>query len=246
MNASCHTHKWVKSHIWMSHVTHTSESCHKYEWAMTTFHFLTDTTSVIFGKIIAYVVTFHILRDNHICDRIYGPWLTFWEILSYNHSSLKSDVKSEYVIIFCEKWLCDGCNAATHCNTLQHTATHFSTLQHTATQYHTHFNTLQHTATHCNTLQHSDYAMWILWRVVRDYLSKREWLRDGLCRILCVVVWWILLHVGCDYVMDFVACCAWLSLQEVVNMWKILLRGAWFVWLCDEFRNMLCVIRLKR
>ena len=56
------------------------------------------------------------------------------------------------------------CNAATHCNTLQHTATHCNTLQHTAT----HCNTLQHTgaslsirrprcnaATHCNTLQYT-------------------------------------------------------------------------------------------
>ena len=36
-------------------------------------------------------------------------------------------------------------NAATHCNTLQHTATHC--------------NTLQHTATHCNTLQHVTLCM---------------------------------------------------------------------------------------
>jgi len=28
MNESCRTYKWVMSHVWMSHVTHTNESCH--------------------------------------------------------------------------------------------------------------------------------------------------------------------------------------------------------------------------
>ena len=32
MNESCHTYKWVISHICTSHVTHTSESGHTYEW----------------------------------------------------------------------------------------------------------------------------------------------------------------------------------------------------------------------
>jgi len=31
-NESCHTYKWVMSHIQMSHVTHTNESCHTYKW----------------------------------------------------------------------------------------------------------------------------------------------------------------------------------------------------------------------
>jgi len=30
----CHTHEWVMSHLWMSHVTHMNESCHTYEWVM--------------------------------------------------------------------------------------------------------------------------------------------------------------------------------------------------------------------
>jgi len=34
MNEACHTHKWVMSHIWMRHVTHTNEACHTYEWGM--------------------------------------------------------------------------------------------------------------------------------------------------------------------------------------------------------------------
>jgi len=42
-------------------------------------------------------------------------------------------------------------DAATHCNTLQHTAAHYSTLQHTAARC----STLQHAATRCNTLQHA-------------------------------------------------------------------------------------------
>ena len=28
LDVSCHTHEWVMSHIWMSHVTHTNTSCH--------------------------------------------------------------------------------------------------------------------------------------------------------------------------------------------------------------------------
>jgi len=31
---SCHTYEWVMSHTWMSHVTHTHESCHTHEWVM--------------------------------------------------------------------------------------------------------------------------------------------------------------------------------------------------------------------
>jgi len=34
MHESCHTHAWVMSHTWMSHVTHMNESCHTHEWAM--------------------------------------------------------------------------------------------------------------------------------------------------------------------------------------------------------------------
>jgi len=31
---SCHTWKWVMSHVEMSHVTHMNQSCHTYEWVM--------------------------------------------------------------------------------------------------------------------------------------------------------------------------------------------------------------------
>jgi len=34
MNESCHTHEWVMSHTWMSHVTHMNESCHTHEWVL--------------------------------------------------------------------------------------------------------------------------------------------------------------------------------------------------------------------
>ena len=34
MSESCRTYEWVMSHIWMSHVTHMNESCHTYEWVM--------------------------------------------------------------------------------------------------------------------------------------------------------------------------------------------------------------------
>jgi len=34
MNDSCHTHEWVMSHTWKSHVTHMNESCHTHEWVM--------------------------------------------------------------------------------------------------------------------------------------------------------------------------------------------------------------------
>ena len=240
MNESCHTYEWVMLHIWMSHVTHMNKSCHKYEWAMTTFHFLTGIASVIFGKIIAYMVNFHIWRDNHICDRICGPWLTCWEILSYNHPSLKSEVKSEYVNIFC-KWFCDGCNAATHFSTLQHTATHYHTLPHTLRHAATHCNTLQHTATHCNTLQHTATQ----WLCNMDFVACCAWLPVQ----EIVIMWWIVLHLVCGCVMQFVACwlcgcvmefvgsCACGCVMEFVACW---------VWLCDGFCCVLCVIISSR
>ena len=34
MNESCHTHEWVMSLTWVSHVTHMNESCHTHEWVM--------------------------------------------------------------------------------------------------------------------------------------------------------------------------------------------------------------------
>ena len=42
LNESCHTHGWVRSHIWMilvidiwiRHVTHMNASCHTYEWGI--------------------------------------------------------------------------------------------------------------------------------------------------------------------------------------------------------------------
>jgi len=204
---------------------------------------------------------FHIWRDNHICDRICGPWLTFWEILSYNHPSLKSEVKSEYVNIF-RKWFCDGCNAATHFSTLQHTATHYHTLPHTLRHAATHCNTLQHTATHCNTVimqygfcgvlcvgtcpRDRDYVMdcvascvWLcdaiccmltVWLCNGICWFLCVWLCNGICCMLSVIMWWILLRVVRDYlfkrqsirerlccvvrslcgcVMDFVTCCVW-------------------------------------
>jgi len=37
MDESCHTYGWVMSHMWMSHVTHVNESCHTCEWAVSRF-----------------------------------------------------------------------------------------------------------------------------------------------------------------------------------------------------------------
>ena len=34
LNAPRHTHEWVMSHLWTSHVTRMNESCHTYEWVM--------------------------------------------------------------------------------------------------------------------------------------------------------------------------------------------------------------------
>jgi len=33
-NESCHTYEWVMPHLWMSHGTHTNESCHTHKWVM--------------------------------------------------------------------------------------------------------------------------------------------------------------------------------------------------------------------
>ena len=34
MNGSCHTYKWVVSHVWMSRLTRMDVSCHTCEWAL--------------------------------------------------------------------------------------------------------------------------------------------------------------------------------------------------------------------
>ena len=34
VNESCHTYRWVMSHIWMSHVARMNESCHVYMWVL--------------------------------------------------------------------------------------------------------------------------------------------------------------------------------------------------------------------
>jgi len=57
VNESCHTYEWVMSHIWMSHVTHTNESCHirmshathtnkswnTYEWVMSRWYVVNES-----------------------------------------------------------------------------------------------------------------------------------------------------------------------------------------------------------
>ena len=34
MNEPCHKYEWAMSHIWMSHVTHMNESCQTYKWVL--------------------------------------------------------------------------------------------------------------------------------------------------------------------------------------------------------------------
>ena len=43
MNEPCYTYEWVKSHIWMSHVTNMNESCHTYEWVVANGTYISES-----------------------------------------------------------------------------------------------------------------------------------------------------------------------------------------------------------
>jgi len=43
-NESCHTYEWVMLHIWMSHGTHMNVSCHAYKYVAYTHEWVMSHT----------------------------------------------------------------------------------------------------------------------------------------------------------------------------------------------------------
>ena len=150
-NESCHTDKWVMSHIWMCYVTHMNESWCTYK----------SDTLMSGAALVLYVWCIRVCascgaRANeswHTYKWVMAHWQMSHGTLTNEswHTHIQSYMRAVHVTFV--SWR--HCNALQHtakyCTTLQHTATHCNTLHHTAT----HCNTLQHTATHCNTLQHT-------------------------------------------------------------------------------------------
>jgi len=64
MNESCHTYKWVMSHVWMSHVTHMNEPCHPYEWAMLKEKGFPEALHITHMNELGHAYTGHVTRIN--------------------------------------------------------------------------------------------------------------------------------------------------------------------------------------
>jgi len=93
MNESCHTHRCVMSHIWMSHVTHMIESCHRCEWVMSSIRLVLQDVArcirardVINSCVWTLGDVIHTWHDSLICDMTYtcamkstgAAWCTGW------------------------------------------------------------------------------------------------------------------------------------------------------------------------
>jgi len=120
---SCHVHKWVMLHIWMSHGSYTHESCHTHEWLILSCTRMNRVThmaprSATQCQTLQHAATHRLMLKTTLTTTHYFT-LTLAHCKTLHHAATH-------------------CN--TRCNTLQHTATHCNTLQHTAT----HCNTLQH------------------------------------------------------------------------------------------------------
>ena len=85
MNGSCPTCKWVMSHIWMSHVSHTNGSCHTWKcvphvWMRNVTHTWMGVISVLYDSCTCYIthvcVTWLmcVLYDSCVCCVV---WLIF-------------------------------------------------------------------------------------------------------------------------------------------------------------------------
>jgi len=66
-----HTYEWNISNMWMSHVTHTSESCHTYEWVKSCIwrshvtHM--DESCDTYKSVMSYIWISHVTRTNLSC-----------------------------------------------------------------------------------------------------------------------------------------------------------------------------------
>jgi len=79
---SCHTYEWVMSQVWIGHVTHTNESCLTYEWVM------------------SHVRMSHVTRTNEMLPSAWsvGPYLRVESDMTHDANTDKSCHTYEWVM----------------------------------------------------------------------------------------------------------------------------------------------------
>ena len=96
-NESCHTYEWVMSHIWMSHVTHIDESYHAYKLYYICTHI--DESYRTHIRTCTHICTHideshrtHIHKYTHICTHIhtYTHIHTCWWVTSHTYTWLST------------------------------------------------------------------------------------------------------------------------------------------------------------
>jgi len=89
-------------------------------------------------------------RINDICDKLYAIWIIL-QNASYRAKELQ--LQQQLQLQQHQQQQTRMLQAASRCNTLQHTAAHYYTLQRTATDTATRCNKMQDTAAYCKTRQ---------------------------------------------------------------------------------------------
>jgi len=117
MDESCHTCRWVLSHIWRSHVTHVEESCHTYEWVM------------------SHIWMSHATHMNESCHTYEWVMSHTWR----SHVTHMDESCHTYECVMSHIWL----SLVTHMNELWHT--YEWVLAHTWMSFGTHMNDSFHT-----------------------------------------------------------------------------------------------------
>jgi len=81
-NESCHAYEWVMSRIQMSHVTHTNESCHAYEWVMPR----------------AYVWVISHLCTSHVAQLNEATWLVHMGDMTRSYARHESFICATWLV----------------------------------------------------------------------------------------------------------------------------------------------------
>jgi len=71
INESCHSEKWVMSHIWMGHVTHMNGSCHTYKWVMSHIRASPVAYEWVMSRIWMRHVTCIVSTSRHVAAEVF-------------------------------------------------------------------------------------------------------------------------------------------------------------------------------
>jgi len=98
-------HWWVMSHIWMSHVTHMNESCHKYQWVMP--HICVTLMSHVTGLMLYLEQSCHAYRwvMSHVWTShpfIRATWLIDMCDMIHSHVCHDSSICVAWLIHMCD------------------------------------------------------------------------------------------------------------------------------------------------